>query len=100
MSERDIDLVADIGATNSRFALVGADGRVVQVRAFGTADYPNIAEAIKAYAFLAARSRTLRNAVIAVACPISGDKVSLVNHPWAFSIAELRQQLGLKQLRV
>jgi glucokinase len=31
---------------------------------------------------------------------VLGDKISLVNHPWAFSTAELRQQLGLGQLRV
>ena len=100
MSEHGIDLVADIGATKSRFALVGADGAIAQLRVFGTADYLHIADAIKAYALQAAPSQTLRNAVLAVACPVLGDKISLVNHPWAFSTAELRQQLGLRQVRV
>jgi glucokinase len=100
MSAHGIDLVADIGATNSRFALVGADGGIAQVRVFGTADYRNIADAIKAYALQVAPSKTLRNAILAVACPVLGDKISLVNHPWAFSTAELRQELGLGQLRV
>lgn len=100
MSAQGIDFVADIGATNTRFALVGGDGGLTQVRVFGTADYPSIADAIKAYALEAASSKTLRNAVLAVACPVSGDEISLVNHPWAFSTAELRQQLGLEELRV
>jgi glucokinase len=39
-------------------------------------------------------------AVLAVASPVTGDQVTLTNHPWTFSVKALRQQLGLRRLQV
>ena len=39
-------------------------------------------------------------AALAVAAPILGDAVSMINHPWSFSIAALRERLGLQGLSV
>jgi glucokinase len=39
-------------------------------------------------------------AVLAVASPVTGDQVTLTNHPWSFSIEGLRQQLGFRRLHV
>ena len=37
---------------------------------------------------------------IAIATPITGDRVAMTNHHWTFSIRELQAQLGLARLRV
>ncbi|MBV8650875.1 MAG: glucokinase [Alphaproteobacteria bacterium] len=42
----------------------------------------------------------LTAAAFAIAGPIAGDHVAMTNHPWAFSIAELRQHFQWDQLHV
>jgi len=39
-------------------------------------------------------------AALAVAAPVIGDRVTLTNHPWTFSIDALRQEFGLTRLLV
>lgn len=88
-------LVADIGGTNARFALV-EDGRPVAERVLLARDYPGLAEAMRAYL----GERRVREAVVAVATAISGDRVRFTNSPWSFSIEATRQALGLDKLWV
>lgn len=93
-------LVADIGGTNARFArvpTVDAEPQAVQVLRCN--DYPGPAEAIEAYLGTIDGDRP-RAAVLAVAAPVLGDQVNMTNHPWRFSIKELRLRLGLEKLRV
>jgi glucokinase len=94
------DLVGDIGATNGRFAVVGSDGTIGKTRVFSIRDYPTIADAIRAYSTELAPSHVWREAVLAVASPVTGDQVSLTNHPWSFSIRDLGRSLGLERLQV
>lgn len=37
---------------------------------------------------------------IAIACPITGDWVAMTNHTWAFSIAEMKKNLGFAHLEI
>ncbi|VEC81306.1 glucokinase [Raoultella ornithinolytica] len=37
---------------------------------------------------------------IAIACPITGDWVAMTNHTWAFSIAEMKKNLGFSHLEI
>ncbi len=37
---------------------------------------------------------------IAIACPITGDWVAMTNHTWAFSIAEIKKNLGFSHLEI
>ncbi|HXP03921.1 MAG TPA: glucokinase [Stellaceae bacterium] len=93
-------LVGDIGGTNARFGLVEPDGSLLHSSVLADADYAGLGEAIEAY--LAGRGGLPRprQAAIAVASPITGDAVRMTNHPWAFSISELRSQLGFERLEV
>ena len=93
-------LIADIGGTNARFALVGADGEFVGTRVLACADYSGLAEAVRAYLDLECPHPAPDRAAIAVASPVVGDRVSMTNRDWSFSIAELQGALGLGQLRV
>jgi glucokinase len=92
-------LVADIGATNARFALVDDQGAVVRPRILACGDYPGIEDAVDDYL----RSEDIgrpRAAALAIASAVTGDHVALTNNPWQFSIADLKQRLDLDRLDV
>lgn len=93
-------LVADIGGTNARFALVvSGEKRLSQFMNLPTRDYSGIVPA--ACEYLGQLSCELPSrACIAVACPVWGDTVSLTNNDWSFSIDEVRQSLKMGQLMV
>lgn len=91
-------LVGDIGATNARFALLGEGLAATRLRVYAVDDFPGLAEAIATY--LAAEGVHPRDAALAVASPLSGDRVTLTNHPWSFSIEALRRRLELQRLAV
>lgn len=91
-------LIADIGATHVRFALTGADGKPRDVVVFNCSDHPDLLSAARAYLKeFPAESRPNRGA-FAIACPVRSDQVQMTNLGWAFSIDELRRQLGLTSL--
>lgn len=91
-------LVADIGGTNARFALVDG-GRPRDVVSVRCADTPDIVEAVNQYLDGRPVARP-RRACFAVAAPVDGDAIALTNGPWAFSTAEVRRDLSLDALRV
>ncbi len=93
-------LVADIGGTNARFALVTADNVAPQqVLKLAVADYPDIASATRAYVEMSALEMPL-HMCIAVAGPVESSEIRLTNNPWTFSRAQLQQELGLDRLNV
>ncbi len=92
-------LIADLGATNARFALVGADG-IDAPMALRCAAYPDLFSAASAYLEQVAPPVAPDRGAIAIACPISGDYVEMTNHAWSFSIAELTGKLGMRHLEV
>jgi glucokinase len=91
-------LVGDIGATNARFALLGDGLAATRLRVYACDDFPGLAEAIVTY--LGAEDAHPRDAALAVASPVSGDRVTLTNHPWSFSIEALQRRLELQRLVV
>jgi glucokinase len=93
-------LVGDIGGTNARFGLVEPDGTLLHSSVLADADYPGLGEAIEAYLGGRGGLPRPRQGAIAVASPIAGDEVRMTNHPWAFSISELRTRLGFERLEV
>jgi len=93
------DLVADIGGTNARFARVGADGRPGEPVKLAVAEYPSLAAAARA-ALERLPGPPVDRAAFAFAGPITGDAVGLTNAEWSFSIAALRDELGLARLLV
>jgi len=99
MSATDLALVGDIGATNTRFALVAAGGEPARARVLLCDDYDTIGDAIAAY-LKEAGGAAPTQAVLAVAASPTSDEVSMTNHPWTFSIEALRQRLGLQRLKV
>jgi glucokinase len=91
-------LVADIGGTHARFALVAADGTVGAAEVLRCADYPSPVEAARAYLAGPGGGAVPGRAAFAIACPIDGDEVALTNSPWRFSLEQTRAALGLDRL--
>jgi glucokinase len=100
-SETGVALVADIGGTNARFALLGAKGAPTRLRVLACDDFRNLGDAIEAYLASVNISQPPARAAIAVACPVTGDRITLTNRKsWSFSTRALQQRLGLQDLTV
>jgi glucokinase len=93
-------LIADIGATNTRFALVGPGGAITRTRVVATDDYASLNDAIEDYLVAEAPPVKPTLAVIAVAAPVTGDMVTMTNNPWTFSVEATRKHFGFAQLRM
>jgi glucokinase len=95
-----MDLIADIGATNTRCALLDSSGQILAVERFKNDEFSGLEEVLLAY--LARRRVDDRptRAALAVAAPILGDEVSLFNRNWTFSQHQLAQDLKLSRLVV
>ncbi len=97
-------LLADIGGTNARFALQADSGSFEHIEVLSCADYLTLSSAMLTYMdMVAARGvdvRAIRHAAIAIANPVEGDVVSMTNHHWSFSIAQLRAERDLATLLV
>lgn len=93
-------LVADVGGTNARFALLdGPDGVPSEVRSLPTAGYPGLAEAAAAY--LDAVGVRPAAACLAVAGPVAGGTYHLTNAGWPRgSVEQVRTHLGVPHLDV
>jgi glucokinase len=93
-------LVGDIGATNARFGLVSPAGDILDSGLFPCADFATIGDAIDAYLGARGDRPRPREGAFAIAAALAGDRVSMTNHPWSFSIGALRDRLGLARLLV
>lgn len=93
-------LIADIGGTHVRFALVSPGQPPAETMVMRCADYAGPAEAARAYLGAVAPAALPRRAAFAVASPVLGDKVDLTNSAWSFSIEGVRAAMGLERFDV
>lgn len=93
-------LVGDVGATNARFGLVSPAGEILDSRTYACDEFPEIGDAIEAYLAQRGAAAMPRQGAVAVAGATGDDRVSMTNHPWSFSVAALRDRLGLERLVV
>ncbi len=95
-----MDLIADIGATNTRCALLNDKGHTLALEHFANSDYPDLPSLLSAYLKRRRESDQPREAALAVAAPILGDEIKLINIKWTFSQKALAQQLGVSRLLI
>src|SRR5215510_6379156 len=91
-------LLADIGGTNIRFALLAGAQPEHEV-SLRCADFDGLEQAARHYLGQAGNPR-ISAAAIDVATAVTSDLIKLTNSPWAFSIEQTRRQLGLQRLLV
>ncbi|HKA74048.1 MAG TPA: ROK family protein [Xanthobacteraceae bacterium] len=89
-------LIADIGGTTCRFAVIGPDGRPDRIVRFANKEVPDLAAAVGRYVVEAEVQP--RAGVLAVAAPVDGDEITLTNCAWQFRVEALKRQLGFAQL--
>lgn len=94
-----IDLVADIGGTNARFARYGRAGLLDVPVSLRVAEFGSLEEAIGHYLSTQPGPRP-RRAALAVATAVTGDRVKLTNAAWEFSAAAAARTLGFDRLKV
>ena len=97
---REARLLADIGGTNARFAWqAGAGSEIEAAHTLACADHASLTDAMRFYL-----ARIGRGAPpwcsIAIANPVVGDRVTMTNHHWTFSIGELKAQMAFRRLLV
>lgn len=92
-------IVADIGGTNGRFAIV-RDGRVTERREYRNAEFADLAALFRQYLTDAGTADDdVEAACLAVAAPISTDGVAkFTNAPWRVSVQGLKDAMGFTRV--
>ena len=92
-------LIADIGGTNARFALLER-ARPARRESARVRRLSRHRQAIESYleSSVPPRSRAPREAALAIAGPITATSSRMTNHAWQFSAARTRQALGWRRL--
>ncbi|MBA2238976.1 MAG: glucokinase [Lysobacter sp.] len=96
-----LELIADIGGTNARFALTdpaAPEPGVLQPQSLPNAEFASLQHAAEHY--LSSVGVRPRRAAIAVASPVLADEIRLTNRAWSFSRRELQEALQLDELRM
>lgn len=92
-----IEIVADIGGTNARFAWLEAGGTTLQdIRGLLCAEHAQPIDAIRAYLAQLPGTPDIVSLCLAVAGPIETDWIDLPNNHWAFSRSALERELGCR----
>ncbi len=91
-------LVADIGGTNTRCAIASPGGTVDNIETFRNRDFPGLDRLLASYLGTQLPRDRPEEAVIAVAAPIRGDEIRMVNINWTFSVSALARTLSLKRV--
>jgi glucokinase len=92
-------VLADIGATNARFALLEAD-QSIDTTTYAVADYASPVEAARAFLAGPAAGHTPQMAVIAAAGPVVNGRVTMTNAAWSVDAERIRNSLGLRAVHV
>ncbi len=95
-------LLADIGGTHARFAIEVAPGIVLAIAVLPCAAYATPEEAMRDYlassAAIDAGAGAVREAALAIAGNVNGERVRMTNHHWLFVPEAIRKAFGLHAL--
>jgi glucokinase len=96
----EASLVADIGGTHARFALIQNDGEITQTQILKGADFLSLDAAYTYYRAQLPHDIRVTRAALAVAGPVTGDLVRITNQRWDFSQSEIKKAWNLQELYV
>ena len=99
MTGTNCSLIADVGGTSSRCAILGPTPKVpAQVRIFRNDEYGGLADLFAE--FLSGIDVQPQSLALAVAAPVHGDDIRMCNRDWSFSGASLASDLGFDQVTI
>ena len=88
-------LIADVGGTNLRFALVSNDSvGPIPLKKLATADFTNMSEA--AHFVVSSTGVEPRSAIFAIAAPARGTRIKLTNADFVIDLEDVCERLGLQ----
>lgn len=95
-------LLADIGGSNSRFALSDSPGPPQRLMAIDNDTVPDLETAIERYLAQTIGGGLARpvRATLAVAAPVDGEEIALTNRAWRFRRSALAGRFGWSDLRI
>jgi glucokinase len=92
-------LIADVGGTHVRFALLTSlSAPVGDWVTLHTADYSSFADA--AWVYLRNQDQAPRAAVVAAAGPVQGSRVAMTNIPWIIDANRIGRDLGFESVKL
>jgi glucokinase len=95
-----MDLIADIGATHSRCALLDHEGALLAAETFNNSEFGGVEALLQAYLARRRESDRPTRAALALAAPIVDDHVQMTNLEWSFSQISLQVGLGVRRLQI
>lgn len=98
-AERGNWLIGDIGATSSRCAILATPAaKPLEIRTYRNKDFSALSELLADYA--GRREAQPQSLALAVAAPVHGDEVRMVNRDWSFSGSSLASDLDMERARI
>ncbi|MGH8426589.1 MAG: glucokinase [Gammaproteobacteria bacterium] len=91
-------LIADIGGTNTRLALIAEGRRWERLETYSNDDYPSVEDVVGEYLEHAGAHPAA--AAFAVAGPVRGDEAALTNRGWKISAASLARRFDFEHCEV
>lgn len=92
-------LIADIGATNARFALLEG-GELAASETYAVADYASPIEAARDFLGGPAKGHSPKRALIAAAGPVEQGRIALTNAAWIVDPERIAKGLGMTDVAV
>lgn len=92
-------LIADIGATNARFALLDG-GELAVSETYAVADFASPVEAARHFLSGPAKGHSPRRALIAAAGPVERGRITLTNAQWVVDSERIAKGLGMADVAV
>lgn len=99
MTPNNAFLLADIGGTNARFALM-KDDAISEFRSFPTADFSGIGPAMEAYLGSLPSRPVIRHALLAVAGPVAGNRCTMTNSPWIVDGSHIERDFEIRRATI
>ena len=94
-----MDLIADIGGTNSRLALLDRQGRIARTQSYRNASFAALEDVLAG--FLAdGTDGAPERAALAIAAPLAGEEVAMTNIGWRFRRSDLARVTGAREIRL
>ncbi|MFA6280598.1 MAG: glucokinase [Bdellovibrionales bacterium] len=87
-------LLADIGGTNARFAVVDEKGAVSRIKIYAVRENPTLMGALESYRKEECADLSIKAVAMAIAGPILGDRVPLTNSDWVCDKTEIANAVG------
>lgn len=95
-----VALIADIGGTNLRVALVNADHEVTRQQNYLCRDFATLTDALQAYLDDAGLGGFLSLALLSAAGPVLNGRVRMTNHPWDIDAAAISTALSIRTVEL